>query len=50
MWINSSALDLLVHMDFPVRDISEAVERDTDIHSLLLSGMSVVGLNPTLGS
>ena len=27
MRINSSALDLLVHVDFPVRDISEAAQR-----------------------
>lgn len=32
MRMNSSALDLLVHVDLPVKDISEAVENTAEYH------------------
>ena len=30
MWMNSSALDLLVHIDLPVRDMSDAARESRD--------------------
>ena len=50
MCMNSSALDLLVHVDFPVRDISDARGGETErrTHTQSTAGIpSVVGLNPT---